>query len=89
MTTGLKVECYSGYRGDQRPVRFVLGEKSYEVREIEDQWYSPQAIYFRVRTGDGSIYVLRHDEQIDTWTLEAFRSGDIKDASERASKTDG
>ena len=69
----IKVECYAGYRPDQRPLRFTLGERVLEIMEIEDQWYSPAAIYFRVLAGDGNVYVLRHDETKDSWTLEAFR----------------
>ena len=75
MTSGIKVDCYAGYRADQRPQRFHLGEKILEVVELEDQWYSPDAVYFRVRAADGNTYVLRHDEEDDAWTLEAFRSG--------------
>jgi len=72
--SSIRVECYAGYRGDERPVRFTLGERTYEVQDIEDQWYSPAAIYFRVKADDGSIYVLRHDEVQDQWTLEGFRA---------------
>jgi hypothetical protein len=72
--SSIRVECYAGYRGDQRPVRFTLGERTYEVQDIEDQWYSPAAIYFRVKADDGNIYVLRHDEEQDQWTLEGFRA---------------
>jgi hypothetical protein len=72
--TKVRVECYAGYRGDQRPVRFMLGEQGYQVREIEDQWYSPGAIYFRVLAEDGNLYVLRHDEVQDVWRLEGFRA---------------
>jgi hypothetical protein len=72
--TKVRVECYAGYRGDQRPVRFVLGEQGYRVWEIEDQWYSPGVIYFRVRADDGNLYVLRHDEVQDVWMLEGFRA---------------
>ena len=68
------VECYAGYRGDQRPVRFVLREQVFLVEEVEDQWYSPSAMFFRVRADDGNLYVLRHDEVEDLWTLEAFRA---------------
>ena len=42
--------------------------------EVEDQWYSPGATYFRVRSDDGNYYVLRHDEGMDVWTLDAFRA---------------
>jgi hypothetical protein len=68
------VECYAGHRADQRPLRFVIRGRSYQVAEVEDQWYSPEAIYFRVVADDGNRYVLRHDERTDVWTLEAFRS---------------
>lgn len=71
----IKVECYSGYRADQRPLRFVLGGKVLLVREIEDQWYSAEAIYFRVLADDDNYYILRHDEAADRWALEAFRAG--------------
>ncbi len=71
---GVSVECYAGYRADERPVRFTLSGRHYEVTEVDDQWYSPEARYFRVRAGDGNLYVLRHDERRDSWTLEGFRA---------------
>ncbi len=70
----MRVECYAGYRADERPVRFVLSGRTYEVAEVEDRWYSPGAIYFRVRATDGNFYVLKHDEGMDVWTLNAFRA---------------
>ena len=69
----IKVECYSGYKAEQHPLRFILGGQVLEVREIEDQWYSPSAQYFRVRASDGDMYVLRHDEENGIWSLDAFR----------------
>jgi len=70
----LWVECYAGYRGNQRPLRFALGERILEILEIEDQWYSPDAIYFRIRAEDGNFYVIRHDETEDRWSLEGYRA---------------
>ena len=70
----MRVECYAGYRADQRPIRFTLRGRTFEIIEVEDQWYSPDAIYFRVRTEDGDYFVLRHDEPQDVWSLNAFRS---------------
>ncbi len=71
----LQVETYSGYKADERPLRFRQGERSYEVCEVLDRWYGPADTWFRVRADDGCCYVLRHrrcaDE--DFWTLEAFR----------------
>jgi len=70
----VEVECYAGYRADERPVRLRLGEETLEVAEVEDRWYSPGETFFRVRVANGDRYVLRHVEAQDTWSLEAFRS---------------
>ena len=69
----IKVECYAGYRPDERPLRFTLGAQVLEVREVEDQWYSPSSRHFKVRASDGNVYILRHDEEQDRWSLDAFR----------------
>jgi hypothetical protein len=69
----IKVECYSGYKANQRPLRFALREQVLEVKEIEDQWYSPSAQYFRVLASDENTYILRHDEETGSWSLDAFR----------------
>ena len=70
----ISVESYSGFKADERPLRFVLNGREYEVKEVEDRWYSPEAIYFRVVASDGNRYVLRHDEAADLWSLEGFRA---------------
>ena len=70
----MRVECYAGYRADERPTRFTLRGHDFEIAEVEDQWYSPGATYFRVRIADGDYFVLRHDEPQDIWTVDAFRS---------------
>ncbi|NLT67072.1 MAG: hypothetical protein GXX84_10760 [Acidobacteria bacterium] len=75
----IRVECYAGYRGDQYPLRFILGQQVLEVEEVEDQWYGPTSQFFRVRAADGNIYILRHDQERDIWTLEAFRGKQVSD----------
>lgn len=71
----VRVECYAGHKAEQRPTCFYLAERRFEVEEILDQWYSPGALYFRVRADDGDIYIHRHNENPaeDSWTLESFR----------------
>jgi hypothetical protein len=71
----VRVECYSGYQVNERPVRLKLGEETLEVAEVEDRWYSPGETYFRVRVANGDRYVLKHMEAQDVWSLEGFRSG--------------
>ena len=64
------VHCYSGYRADQRPSRFIIRDREYLVEELDDQWYSPDATYFRVRADDGNYYIQKaDDEPEDSWTL--------------------
>ncbi len=53
------VQCYAGYKGEQRPQRFLLGEHWLEVEEILKEWREPAAVFFRVRASDGRIYVLK------------------------------
>ena len=74
----VEVECYSGYKSDERPVRFRLGDRFFAVEAVEDRWYSPGAIYFRVVVPGGDHYVLRHDEVQDNWSLEGFRSARLR-----------
>jgi hypothetical protein len=76
----LRVECYSGHKGDERPVRFQLDGHDYFVEELLDQWYGPDDMYFKVRADDGNLYILRHHgpgSQTE-WTLEAFRQDRLK-----------
>ena len=68
------VECYAGYKGDERPAKLQIREEMVEVTEVEDRWYSPGATYFRVRLANGDRYVVRREDAQDIWTLEAFRS---------------
>ena len=70
----LRVECYAGYKGDERPVKLEIDERMVEITEVEDRWYSPGATFFRVLLTNGERYVLRREDAQDTWTLEAFRS---------------
>ena len=71
----LKVECYAGYRGDEEPRAFALGERRLDVREILDRWVAPDHRYFKVAASDGDTYILRHDDATGEWTLGAYRRG--------------
>ncbi len=78
MNVEVRVECYSGYKADERPLRFHLRGREFQIEEILDRWYSPDSTWFRVRADDGHVYVLRHDGDplADRWTLESFRRED-------------
>jgi hypothetical protein len=70
----IQVECYAGHKADERPVKFWLGETILFVESVEDQWYGPHDVYFRVVADDGNVYVLAHNQSSDEWTLESYRS---------------
>lgn len=70
----VEVSCYSGYKADERPIRFRLEGRDYAVEELLDQWYGPQDIYFKVRANDGNVYILRRRSATaeGEWSLESF-----------------
>ena len=57
----IRVECYAGYRGEEEPRAFTLGERRFEVKEILDRWITPDYRYFKVEADDGRRLILRHD----------------------------
>lgn len=72
----LEVECYSGYRAAERLLSFrgkSAGAVMRTVAKIIDQWYGPDDRFFKVLADDGNLYVLRHSEREDVWTLDSFR----------------
>lgn len=69
------VECYAGYRGEERPRRFDLAGAWIEIAEIVDQWLAPDHRYFKVRDGDGDLYILRNDIASERWELTCLRCG--------------
>jgi hypothetical protein len=70
----VRVECYSGYKAEERPVRIVFQAQTLQIAEVEDRWYSPGATYFRVLAESGDRYVLRRDDAQDVWSLTAYRA---------------
>ncbi|MEJ2344934.1 MAG: hypothetical protein P8076_11840 [Gammaproteobacteria bacterium] len=70
----IRVECYAGYRGEEAPRRFFLGDQAIAVEEVLDRWLAPDHRYFKVRGDDGAIYILRHDERRARWELTLYHS---------------
>ncbi|MBW1733568.1 MAG: hypothetical protein JRH00_00200 [Deltaproteobacteria bacterium] len=77
----IRVDCYSGYRGEETPRRFWLEEKMVEVREVVDRWLDPEHRYFKVLGDDRATYILRHDSVALEWELSFYRG-------ERSPRTD-
>jgi hypothetical protein len=74
----VQVECYSGSKADERPIRFRLGGHEYAVKGVLDQWYGPDHVFFNIRADDGNVYVLRHETAVPdgNWELVSFRESD-------------
>ena len=69
----IRVECYAGYKGEETPRRFWLGDRKIEVLEVMDRWISPEHRYFKISGNDNAIYILRHDNQSCQWELTFFK----------------
>lgn len=69
----IRVECYSGYRGEETPRRFWLGSRCVEVCSVVDQWLAPDHRYFKVLADDGGTYILRYDTFACNWEMTFFK----------------
>jgi hypothetical protein len=74
---GILVECYAGYRGEETPLRFRVGDREIEIAEVVDRWLAPDHRYFKVRTSEGEIYILRNDTTTEVWELTLFEARKI------------
>ena len=72
------VECYAGHRGEQTPRTLILGDRRIDVRDVLDAWLAPDHRYFKLRGTDGNMYLVRHDEQSNTWELRMFRAERVR-----------
>jgi hypothetical protein len=65
----IKVETYSGYTADERPVSFIIREKNFTVEEIMDRWYGEEHDYFKLKADDAYTYIIRYDRTTHEWEL--------------------
>lgn len=76
----VEVRCYSGFKGEERPVSFTCAGRTLEVLEVERSWREEDRsapgvrlkACFRVRADDGKVYVLSRDDRDGSWTLEGM-----------------
>lgn len=71
----IRVHTYSGYKADERPLKFEHEGKEHSVRETINQ--TREEIVgnglrrkFTVRTDEKKIFTLFHEEIKDQWFLE-------------------
>jgi hypothetical protein len=72
----IRVESYSGYRNDETPRSFIWNDRRYDIVDIIDRWYQadrnpavPTSDYFKVRTSDALLCIIRLDRQSSAWHL--------------------
>ena len=72
----IQVECYIGYKTNERPLAFNYQGRRWEVKEIIDRWYeggldptSPEIDYFKVKTVEGRVFILRDLSLFDAWSI--------------------
>ncbi|MEE8606998.1 MAG: hypothetical protein V3S55_05300 [Nitrospiraceae bacterium] len=74
----IKVECYSGYKGNESPIRFLLGDRYIEVEQVVDRWYGEHGSYFRVLGNDDNLYILKGPIEDGFWELISFTHKDSR-----------
>lgn len=71
----IEIEFISSYKVNERPVAFTYRGHRREISEILDRWYEggidaerPKIDYFKVRTSDGQVFLLRYLFLFDSWS---------------------
>jgi len=75
----IEVQCYAGYKSNERPVSFSLSGREYHIIEIIDRWYEgsvdssmPLLNYFKIKTDDGDRHIIRYNGLFDKWSLATY-----------------
>lgn len=68
-TRPVDVECYAGYRGEERPRRIDINGRRIEIIEIKDRWITPSHRHFSIIGDDASTYLIRYDTVRKEWEL--------------------
>ena len=73
----IQVECYSGYKINERPMAFTYQGHHWEIQEIVDRWREggidptrPEISYFKVKTAQGGVFILRYLSLFDSWSIK-------------------
>jgi hypothetical protein len=66
----IRVSSYSGYKVNERPMKFTFRGRELTVLELLDRWYGIDHSYFKVLADDSKIYLIRYNQHDDLWTLE-------------------
>ena len=70
----VRVICYEGYKAEETPRAFLLGERRVEVRCVLDRWRGEDHEYVKLDGSDGARYILRYDRSLDEWEIHMMES---------------
>jgi hypothetical protein len=48
-------------------LRFTWGDQWLEVRQVLEQGYEPDHLFFKVKAGDGRVFLLQYRQAADSW----------------------
>jgi len=65
----VRVVCYEGYRAEETPRSFTLGDRRLEVSSVLDRWRGQGHEYVKLTASDGNLYILRYDRTADEWEI--------------------
>ena len=68
----IKVNAYSGYKANERPVSFIVSDLKIGIIKVIDRWKEPDRDYFKVLGDDGNIYTMAWDREKDIWLLTNY-----------------
>jgi len=69
----VRVVCYEGYRAEETPRAFLLGDRRVEVVRVLDRWGEDHE-YVKLDGSDGARYILRYDRSRDEWEIHMMES---------------
>ena len=70
----VRVVCYEGYKSEEMPRTFLLGEGRVELIRVLDRWRGEDHEYVKLDGSDGSRYILRYDRSRDDWEIQRMES---------------
>lgn len=65
----VRVISYEGYRAEETPRAFLLGDRRVEVTSVLDRWRGEDHEYVKLSASDGNRYILRYDRRADEWEI--------------------
>ena len=75
MSRKIDVIAYSGYRGEESPRAFYLGDERIDIVAVERTWIEEnredkvRRRYFRVKGSDSYIHTIYYEDHADQWFL--------------------